>query len=180
MDKEVFKFLNKESNVLVIDKMFKITREVTEQGMEYYQETFIEDYEGKYKEYDWNSFWKNPSKKKPKDVDNPKNTGGKAPYIILMTDEIEKLREKNIKNVEELIGYVVSIGKNIEWSTGRLVHKRSKKQLQYNDLLDIYKCSRTKLDKMLKLMKDNDLLYNTKDGYFISSKYIKKGKKKGV
>jgi hypothetical protein len=99
-----------------------------------------------------------------------------------MVDEFEILREKGIENIEELIGYVTSIGKYIEWGTGKLIDKRQrlkKKQvaLKYDDLLEIYGCSRTKLGKMLKTMYDNEIITHTNEGYFISSNFFKKGKK---
>lgn len=121
--------------------------------------------------------WYNPAKK-TKTEKQPKHTGGKQPYIMLMVNEVESLREQGVKNIEELIGYVVILGKYIEWNTGKLIHKRSKKPLMYKDLQEIYSCSKPKLNKMINLMKEHDLLYYTDEGYFISSKYIKKGKSK--
>lgn len=136
------------------------------------------------------SFWNNPKKKNREKIivdENgveateipPKHTGGKKPYIMVMQEEVERLRSEGVKGVEELIGYCVSMGKYIEWNTGKLIHKRSKKPLKYSDLLDIYKCSNNKLSRMISEMKEHDLLYKTEEGYFISSRLLKKGKGKG-
>lgn len=108
--------------------------------------------------------------------EKPKSMGGKKPYIMVMINEIEELRGKGVKNVEELIGYVACLGNYIEWNTGKLIHKRNKKPIRYNDLQAIYGCGNKKLNKMINLMKEHNLLYHNGEGYFISSKYIKKGK----
>lgn len=171
MDKNILKFLNYETNVLIIDGKYRMEREIAPNGTEFIMQFFMDDNH----EYEFYSYWYNPKKKQKSN--NPKHTGGKKPYLMLMIDEIEKLREKGVKNVEELIGYVVCLGKHIEWNTGRLIHKtRSKKPLKYQDLLEIFKCGNKKLNNMLKVMKENDLLHRTEEGYFISTKYIKKGK----
>lgn len=168
MDKDLYKYLTHASNIFVGE--LKITRDVAGNGWEYIRVCLPDGTE-------LYAHWHNP-KKKPRDSP-PKNTGGKKPYLMLMIDEIEKLREDGVQNVEELIGYIVCLGKNIEWNTGRLIHKRTKKSLRYVDLLKIYGCSKPKLNKMLRLMKENDLIYHTDSGYYVSSKYIKKGKMKG-
>lgn len=170
----MLRYLNYETNTVIIGGYFMISREVAPNGYEFITESIISD-EGKstiYKEY-WHNPKANVDAKK-----TPKHTGGKKPYLMLMVDEIEELRNQGVKNVEELIGYVVSLGKNIEWNTGKLIHKRSKKPIQYKDLVEIYKVSKPKLNKMINLMKEHNLLYYTDEGYFISSKYIKKGKSK--
>lgn len=108
----------------------------------------------------------------------PKHTGGKKPYLMLMINEIEELRKQGVKNIEELIGYVACLGKYIEWNTGRLIHTRKKTPLQYKDLLEIYKCSNKKLNKILNELKEHGLLFKTEEGYFVSTKFIKKGRTK--
>jgi hypothetical protein len=115
-----------------------------------------------------------PSKRKRSD--NPQNTGGKKPYLMLMIDEVFNLKKDGVKNVEEMIGYLVSLGKNIEWNTGKLIHKRSKKPLLYKDILKLYGCGNRKLNRLLNEMQEHDLLFHTEEGYFISPKFIKKGR----
>lgn len=178
MDENIIKFLNKEVNVLPLyDEKGKLITTISRESMPNGVECLYINYiDGDKIVPMYSPLFYNPNKKEKSE--KPKNTGGRKPYIMLMIDEMEELRKKGVKNVEELIGYVVCLGKYIEWHTGRLIHKRSKKPLQYNDLLAIYGCSNNKLNKMLKLMKEHDLLYHTKEGYFISQKYIKKGKSK--
>lgn len=174
LDKDMLRYLNYETSTVIIGGYFMISREVAPNGYEFITESIINS-EGKDTVY--RQYWHNPKSR----VDNkkpPKHTGGKKPYLMLMINEVEELRNQGVKNVEELIGYVACLGKYIEWNTGRLIHKRSKKPIQYKDLVEIYKCSKPKLNKMINLMKEHDLLYYTDEGYFISQKYIKKGKSK--
>jgi len=120
-------------------------------------------------------FWHNP--KKIKASQQPKHTGGKKPYIMVMVAEVEKLRGKGIKNTEELVGFLVCLGQYIQWHTGKLIHKRSKKPVQYKDLQGIFGYGNKKLNRILGDLKKHDLLYSTREGYFISSSLIKKGAK---
>jgi len=171
MDKELLKYLNHGSNIYIGE--LKITRDIAPNGREYIRICLPDESGGSGKQL--YEHWYNPSAKK-KTTESPKHTGGKKPYLMLMVDEVEKLREGGVKNVEELIGYVVCLGKYVEWNTGRLIHKKNKTPLKYSDLLKIYGCSKPKLNKMISLMKEHELLYYTDMGYYISSKYIKKGK----
>lgn len=171
MDKETLRYLNGESNVL--EGHLKLTRDVAPNGMEYIR-ICLTDGDIEKELY---AYWRNPQAEK-RNKETPKHTGGKKPYLMLMTEEVTKLRKKKVQNVPELVGSLVCLGENIEWNTGRLIHKRSKKSLLYKDLLEIYGCSRPKLNKMLGLMKDHELLYHTNDGYYISPKLIKKGRMK--
>lgn len=181
MDVKIKKFLQGETNV--VETKLVMTRETTPAGMQYIR-ILADLHNDRVLLYD---FWHNPQKndKKTEIIKDeslvvekpPKHTGGKKPYLMLMIDEIEKLKA-SVPNTEELIGYVSCLGKYIEWNTGKLIHKRSKKPIQYKDLLEIYKCSNKKLNKMIALMKKHNLLEHNSEGYFISSKYIKKGKSK--
>lgn len=170
----MLRFLNKETDVVLIGGYFMISREIATNGYEHITEYIITSDDEK---IEYRKFWYNPKINEVKDK-KPKHTGGKKPYLMVMINEIEKLREQGVKNVEELIGYVACLGKYIEWNTGRLIHKRNKKSIQYKDLLEIYGCSKPKLNKMINLMKEHDILYYTEEGYFISTVYIKKGKSK--
>lgn len=174
------------SDVLIIGGRFsfKTTRERAENGAEYIEEYIIDTKTGK--EYFLRKLWHNPKKESVKDKSRSKNIGGKQPYFMVMINEVEKLKKLDIKDRLDVTGFITIVGKNIEWNTGRLINVRSKKQLQYKDLLEITGCGKTKLDRILKTMKDNNLLTYVKPsadkvgGYFISSKIIKKGNMKGV
>lgn len=191
MDKDITDFILGKHDLLVLyDKngnpAFKIDRSKTNANSQFIYEAFIVDDNNKDKV--WNKHWRNyfgeyvePNKKR-------KSMGGKKPYVMLMTEEVKKLLDKNIKNVDEVLGFLIILSGYMEFHTGKLIDKRQrlkKKQLplQYSDLLEVCNYSRTKLDKMIKITKEHSLIYYekpTKDnegGYFISSNIIKKGKK---
>lgn len=174
MDRNLLRYLNRETNVYV--GSLKLTRDIAPNGREYIRVCLPGEDAGDRELY---QHWHNPGATK-KNSETPKHTGGKAPYLMLMVNEVEKLRSAGVKNVEELIGYLVCLGKHIEWNTGRLIHKKGKKPLRYGDLLEIYKCSKPKLNKMLALMKEHELLYHTDAGYFVAARMVKKGKMHGV
>lgn len=187
MDKNIKEYQEKQKNVLYFhdecgNRIAKLTRDITDNNYEYLNLIAVDNVEGKEKDYDWyTGIWYNPNKKKPKDPKKPKGTGGKEPYMLIMQNRLidlrKELRDKGIKNVEEIIGYLFILSQYIQWSTGKLVKKkRSKKPLQYNDMVEIFDCSKPKLNKIISVLKDNNLLSHTKDGYFISTNYIKKGK----
>lgn len=134
---------------------------------------YIRNYYGEYKE---------PDRK-------PKGTGGKKPYVMLMTKNIQELRKKfiedKISNYNEIIGYLINLSEHMDWNTGKLIDKRQrlkKKQLplKYNDLIDISGYSKAKFENIFKVMKNYKLLWYSEEenkGYFISTIYFKKGKK---
>jgi hypothetical protein len=164
----LLKFLNGQSNVAKLE--VTILRDTLPNGLQYITIKHGDD--------ELFSFWHNPGKTVKKDRPPPKHIGGKKPYIMLMVEEVEALRKQGVGNVAELIGYLVCLGRYIEWGTGRLIHKRSKKPLRYADLLKICGCSNHKLNRILAEMKEHDLLFGTQEGYFVSSRFIKKGKSK--
>lgn len=168
MDTDLFSFIKGDSNVIQTDAI--ISREITPTGQQYIHITV-----GNKVLYE---FWHNPDKIDNKESPPPKHTGGKKPYVMLMVEEVEKLREQGIPNVEELIGYLSCLGRYVEWGTGRIIHKRSKNPLRYKDLQGLFTCGKRKLDRVLGELKEHGLLTNNQEGYFISQKLIKKGKAK--
>lgn len=169
MDKKLLDYLSGQVNAVQVE--VSISREQAPNGTQFI--TIRQPGE----EVALYSFWHNPKKATTKR--KPKHTGGKKPYIMLMVEEVEKLKSQGVKDVEKLIGHLVCLGNYIEWSTGRLTKGRGKKPLQYKDLLEICGCSNKKLNKMLGEMKEHDLLFGTQEGYFISTRFIKKGKAEG-
>ena len=159
---ELSKFLSGEVNVIKANLI--ITREKKAKS----QQEYIHIMSGDEEIY---SFWRS-SDSKPS---NPKGVGGKKPYVMLMLQKTEELKKQNIPSLEEIIGVLVLLSNNIEWSTGRLINKRSKKSLKYEDLTKLVSFSSRKLDKLISIMKQNNLLNNTSEGYFISRELIKKG-----
>lgn len=118
----------------------------------------------------------NPKVKQGKNKPPPKNTGGKKSYIMLMTKELKKLKKSDVENKIELIGFLTYMSDYIEWGTGKLINKRTKKPLKYDDLLQISELNNRKLNTILADLKRLDLLEHTPEGYFISQIIAKKGK----
>lgn len=172
MNRSTLGFLNGETNVLISGDII-ITREQAP-GAQHITIKIA----GTDNDIELYKFWH--SNKPPAATDKPKHTGGRSPYLMLMINEVEKLREQGVKNVEELLGVIVCLGKNIEWNTGKLIHKRTKKPLKYEDLQGIFKFGNRKLNRIIANLKEHNLLYHTKEGYFIATNLIKKGKMKGA
>lgn len=168
MERQLLDFLNGTANAVRLNVV--ISREVLPNGSQY---IVISSDEGVRYE-----FYQNPKKPAKKDRPPPKHTGGKKPYIMLMVDEVEQLREQGVSNVEELIGFLACLGKYIEWNTGRLIHKRSKKLLKYKDLQNIFTFGNKKLNRILNELKSHDLLFSTQEWYVVATRLIKKGKTK--
>jgi hypothetical protein len=166
MDESLLEFINR--NVNATNANVAISREFAGNGREH---IYI-SVDGK----PWYNFWHDPNKSKSRD--SPKHSGGKKPYVMVMTEKIDELKKNGIKNVEEMIGFLVCLGKYIEWNTGRLINVRSKKSLLYADIQKIYGCSNNKLNRILAELKEHDLLLNAAEGYFVSRSLIKKGKSK--
>jgi len=172
LDKKIVNFYNDESDILPLPPGSYIVREKSPNGTNF-MTLKMPDGES---ELVVDSWWSNPKKPAKKDRDPPKHTGGKKPYIMLMVEEIEKLQKCGVKNVAELAGYLVSLGKYVEWNTGKLIQTRTKKPLKYKELQTIFNCGNKKLNRLLGDMKEHELLYSTDNGYVISSRLIKKGK----
>lgn len=170
MDKHVLRFLNGEVNVARIE--FIVTRQPRmPNGAEHITAVPID---GEYISFER---WHNP-KKEQSNNETPKHSGGKKPYVMLMVEEIDRLRDEGVKNVEELLGFLVCLSRYVQWNTGKLIRRRSKRPLQYKDLSEMFSCGNRKLNRILKSLQENDLLYSTTEGYFVSTRIIKKGKTK--
>lgn len=160
MDKGLTDFLSGFTNAAICTGM-TVMRE-TQNGIECI--TFFVD--GK----PYISHWRNPAKKDVKG--KPKHTGGKKPYLMLMIEAINELKGDDI---DIAVGSAALLGNNIQWNTGLIVDKRTKKPLLYKDLKTIYKCGDNKLSNKIKIMKQYGILLKDKDGYKISPNFIKKG-----
>lgn len=168
MDKNLSDFLEGNTNIVNLDVI--LSKELAPNGSEHIRMLW--------KDHLLYEFWYNPIKRDKGDKP-PKNTGGKKPYVMLMIGELKKLKnsEHKIKNLNEVIGCLTILSEFIEWNTGRLINKRSKKSLKYDDLLRELGYGENKFRGILKTLKDNDLLINKSEGYFISNRLIKKGSK---
>lgn len=169
MDRQLSKFINGEVNIVQLNDVL-LSREKNNKGMEYIhiKPTGCND--------DLYTFWHNPYKNKPKDPNKPaRHTGGgKKAYVMVM---LEKLKEINDS---EIVGDLVRLSEYIEWGTGRLIDKRKKTPLRFDDIKKIFKCSNGNLTKRINKMKDYNLLEHKTEGYFISPDFIKKGGAKDV
>lgn len=172
MDNSILDFFAGKTNVLPLNAV--LVREKSPGGSQYIT---IYGENGEQRIY---SFWHNPKKPVGADTDKPKNTGGKKPYLMVMTQEIERLRKLGVSGLGDMLGFLLLLGDSIEWNTGRLIDKRTKEPLKYKDLGKIAQCGNRKLNGLLKALKEHDLLKQTDEGYFISSRLIKKGKTKKV
>ena len=88
-----------------------------------------------------------------------------------------KKSEFTAGDINEQIGYLCCLGKNIEWNTGKLVNTKTKQALKYNDLMKMFKCSNKKLNRLIGQMRSNGIITRANDGYFVSRDFIKKGAK---
>lgn len=122
-------------------------------------------------------FWVSNNKEKEKPAKKGDYTGGKPPYIMVMESAVQKLIDSGdyVGDIYQQIGFLTAMSGRIEFKTGRLVHSRTKKPLTRVDLMGITKFTHNKIDKLLKNLRENNLLTHTADGYFISRKFIKKG-----
>lgn len=109
---------------------------------------------------------------------DPKSMGGKKPYVMLFTQELEEISKKKIAGITDAIGLLIILIPNISWKTGKVINKRSKKPLSRDDIREKYADSDYKFKKAMKILKDEELLIYKEDGYYISRRFIKKGAKK--
>lgn len=172
MDKKMRDFIDGTTDVMPIQDGSFLHRERAANG-HHYMTLRVPNGEEDIVLEEW---WKNPKKPARKDKDPPKHTGGKQPYVMLMTKEVEKLGNQGVKNVAELVGHLSLLGDYIEWNTGKLINRRTKKPLKYKEVQIIFTCGNKKLNRLLGDMKKYELLYSTDGGYIISSRLIKKGK----
>lgn len=175
MDKKMCDFYNELSEVLPLPIGSYVTREKSPNGT-YFMTLKVPNGEGK--ELVLFNWWDNPKKPAKKDKDPPKHTGGKQPYVMLMVKEVEKLGSEGVKNVAELVGHISLLGDYIEWNTGKLINKRTKKPLRYKEVQEIFKCGNKKLNRLLARMKEHELIFATDGCYRISPRFVKKGKMK--
>lgn len=163
MDANLYQYLNYETNVVKAEVI--ISREKTSRGQEYIHISIDED--------EMYTFWHNPDKVKSKS--ERRTGGGKKSYIMLMIEHIGEVQLQIDEDISPILGDAVRLANNIEWGTGKLINKRTKKPLKYDDVRKIYSCSCEKLNNKISKMKGINLLRHTSEGYFISTDFIKKG-----
>lgn len=105
----------------------------------------------------------------------PKGTGGKETYVMLMEYALNELNKKNISIIAA--GAIIKLVDCVEWGTGRLCRKRDSKTINRNMIKEILKVSDNNLRKILKELKELNVLYydNRKKAYFFNTRYLRKG-----
>ena len=105
----------------------------------------------------------------------PKHTGGKRPYIMLMQDQQDILNKLSM----DAAGLLLKImgGGFIEWDTGRIIDRRSKKPLTISMVRARYKLDTTKTKTLIKELTENKVIkYDRKQrSYFFNANFAKKG-----
>ena len=155
MNNDLLKYLN--GNVNVANAI--VSREKLKSGIEHVYVSIdgVDIYD----------FWFNTKKKKEH---NPKHTGGKKSYAKIY---LEKLETYDISI--EALGFMVKLLPYIQWSTGYLLKKRSKKKLKTDDILKIVNKSRNTAFKIINEMKKYNLISYDSEGYRVNKEFIMKG-----
>ncbi len=125
---------------------------------------------------------KAPKKHKPAtkavgevDIARPKHTGGKRPYIMLMQDQDDVINKLTDPAVALLLK--IMAGGFVEWDTGRIMDRRSKKSLTIETICARYKKKPAATKAIIKELTKNEVVqYVRKDrAYFLCPKFAKKG-----
>ncbi len=105
----------------------------------------------------------------------PKHTGGKRPFIMVMQDKGDIL-EKLSLNASGLLLKLLG-GGFIEWHTGRVIHRRSKKSMTVKMMCDKFNLKATDIKPILKELANSSVMKYDKGkrAYFIDRDIAKKG-----
>lgn len=100
----------------------------------------------------------------------PKGTGGKETYVMLMVSEFDRA-----KLSLEAGGLMLSLIKQIDWHTGKITDHKSPMTKQ--DISVHSNVNMTQLNKIIKELTNKKVLYYKKSerAYFVNRKFIKKG-----
>lgn len=159
MNKELFKYLSNEINVVKVEVI--ISREKTNNGQEYIHITTdgLEDYIYK--------FWVSSNKNN----ENPKHTGGKKSYTKIMSEYLDEHPELSL----EASGLLFKLSNKIMWNNNLIVNKRTKKPLNIEDICKLVNKSKPTVIKVMDELKQLGLLIHDNDGYKISNVIMQKG-----
>jgi len=169
IDKELLKFVEGQNNFYRAE--LSISREPTAEGKSAF-------YTIKSGDIVIMTFWHSFEDIKLKE-DKPKSekhtTGGKKPYAMLMESKVVEMRESGNVPFDEA-GMLMYLTPNIEWETGRIIDKRTKKPLKAKDIEKTLNVTHNVFRRLSKGLKDKGLIEIKKDGYFVSRDLFKKGK----
>ena len=164
---DVIKAFADGANTII--KEVQISREVNDTGIEYIVIN-EENWPGEPQELF--SFWRNP--RRPQTNKTPKHTGGKRSYVKLYLDQIKEVSRKVTDND---VGMLIRLAQNVDWKTGILVDRRTKKPLNFVGLLKHsgYKSARTLANRINALRQAGILIVDHEGRYVISPLFMRKG-----
>lgn len=103
--------------------------------------------------------------------DKPKHSGGQPTYVKLFTASLLENKDLSISAA----GFLLKLSVNIDWHTGILIHRRSKKPLMCKDFEKLLNISKNTVSNIIKELKEKDLIKREKSKYIVSSKIMCKG-----
>ena len=105
----------------------------------------------------------------------PKHTGGKRPYIMVMQDKSKVIDQLSMGASGLLFKFFC--GGYVEWGTGRVIDKRSKKAMTVKRMCEKLDMSLSDAKVFLKELATSEIVtYNrSKKAYFIDRSIAKKG-----
>ena len=163
MDKQLLDFQNRTVNALNTDgKGISIIRDSV-RGVDKF--TILVD------GVPWKIFWEKVEKPLSLEKKPPKHTGGKPSYIKIMLKEVQQQKDLSIEGA----GFFVKIADNIQWKTNLIIDRRSKKPLVAEDISKIIGQGKNTTLKVIKELREADLLIKDNDGYKISTCLVQKG-----
>ena len=173
MKKETQEYLVGERNATRDE--FILSREKV-RGSEYISLSLPDRNEPIYKLWTRKKIYKKPSQAVGEiEVKQPKHTGGKRPYIMLMQDQRDTINK--LSNQAAGLMMKLLAGGFIEWDTGRIIDRRSKKPLTISMIRSRYKLDTTKTKGLIKELTENKVIkYDRKQrSYFFNADFARKG-----
>lgn len=111
------------------------------------------------------------------EVKTKKHTGGKRPYIMLMQDKAAVVKELSL-GASGLMFKIIASG-CIEWHTGRIIKKRSKKPMTFAMICSEFGLKSAEGKDILRELGDSGIVNydNSKKAYFLDRTFASKGGK---
>ena len=109
------------------------------------------------------------------EIVKPKHTGGKRPYVMLMQDQTDVLNTLSTEAAGLLLKLIG--GGFIEWHTGKIIDRRTKKPLTLATIRARYKLGERKTKALIKELTVNKIIkYDRKQrAYILNPKFARKG-----
>ena len=105
----------------------------------------------------------------------PKHTGGKRPYVMLMQDNSDVVKSLSL-GANGALMMLIGTG-CIDWGTGRIMCKRSKKSMTTQMISELLGTGRTKTKQIMAELTKKEVVRYEKKGkaYFMDRRFAKKG-----